>query len=209
MAATLHELTAGGASTVLAISGGRSPWPMFRLLIASENVNWELVHIAQVDERIAPDGDDNRNWTTAASVFAGVVPECNLHPMPVNERCEEDAAAEYGATLASLTAGRGIGLTQLGLGADGHTASLFPGDPVLHVEDRDVAVTGGAHMGYRRMTLTLRAINRSRHILWHVEGASKAAPLAKLLQGDVAIPAGCVRRSGAEIIADVAAMGSP
>ena len=81
-----------------------------------------------------------------------------------------------------------LDLAHLGMGPDGHTASLVPGDPVLEVTDRDVALTG-VYQGRRRMTLTYPMINRSRKILWLVTGADKVEALAKLRAGDTSIPA--------------------
>jgi 6-phosphogluconolactonase len=100
-----------------------------------------------------------------------------------------------------------LDLVHLGLGPDGHTASLVPGDPVLNVNDNDVAVTG-IYQGRRRMTLTYPTINRSRQILWVVTGEEKVQALNRLLDGDQSIPAGRIRPEGARIIADRAAQGS-
>jgi 6-phosphogluconolactonase len=95
-----------------------------------------------------------------------------------------------------------------GLGSDGHTASLVPGDPVLDVADRDVALTG-VYMNRRRMTLTYPMLNRSRRILWLVTGAEKLAMLSRLCAADVSIPAGRVRHEQALVLADRSAIGEP
>ena len=191
-------VAAGGAFT-LAVSGGRTPWVMFAAL-AGEDVPWSEVTIYQVDERIAPDGDPDRNLTHLRESLPRPGLE-RLTPMPVNEPDVESAAAAYAEGLPER-----LDLVHLGLGDDGHTASLVPGDPVLGVTDRDVALTG-EYMGRRRMTLTYPVLDRAGEILWLVTGAEKVVPLAQLLGHDESIPAGRVRADQALVLADNAAMG--
>jgi 6-phosphogluconolactonase len=185
-----------GAFT-LAVSGGRTPWVMFAGL-ADEDVPWDGVTIYQVDERIAADGDPDRNLTHLHESLPEPALE-RLVPMPVTETDVEAAAAAYAELLPER-----VDLVHLGLGDDGHTASLVPGDPVLGVTDRDVALTG-EYSGRRRMTLTYRVLDRAGEILWVVTGAEKADPLAKLLSGDESIPAGRVRAAQSVVLADEAA----
>ncbi len=203
----LTEAIAVDGRAVFAVSGGSSPWPMLRTLAASEAVSWRHVHVVQVDERIAPEGDDCRNWMRVREVFSGVVPGENLHPMPVTEDDLERAADTYGSALSRITMDRGVTAAHLGLGPDGHTASLFPGDPVTDATGRDVAVTTQAHEGRRRMTLTFEAINAAQHVLWQVQGASKVAMVRRLIEGDTGIPAGRVQRDRAVLMLDRAAAG--
>ena len=188
---------------VLALSGGRTPWIMLRAL-ADDDVPWEAAHIVQVDERVAPAGDAERNLAhLRESLLSRVaLPTDQMHAMPVEAADLDVAAAQYEVTLAAI-AGHPpvIDLVHLGLGPDGHTASLVPGDPVLEVDDRDVALTG-PYQGRRRMTLTFPAINRARRILFVVTGADKAAMLARLRAGDRSIPAGRVRPDNTTILAD-------
>jgi 6-phosphogluconolactonase len=205
LAERLGELIRADGCAVLAISGGRSPWPMFRKLVGNAMIAWGQVHIVQVDERVAPLGDPDRNWTMVMEVFGGVVAETNLHAMPVEEGSLKLAADKYASLIDTLSGGRGVGIVHLGLGGDGHTASLFPHDEVLDVQDRDVAMTSGPHAGRRRMTLTFQAIGRAQHILWQVQGSSKATMLRTLINQDVAIPASRVRRDTALVLADAAA----
>jgi 6-phosphogluconolactonase len=185
----------------LAVSGGRSPWQMLRAL-ADEDVPWRGVHLFQVDERAAPAGDPARNWTHVRECLLDHVqiPPAQLHPMPVEEPDLAAAAARYAATLAAVAGTPAVlDCVHLGLGDDGHTASLVPGDPVLAVADADVAVTG-PYQGHRRMTLTFPALDRARRILWLVVGAEKAAVLARLRAGDRSIPAGRVRADRALVL---------
>ncbi|MDX1422716.1 MAG: 6-phosphogluconolactonase [Kiloniellales bacterium] len=193
---------------VLAASGGRTPWLMFRAL-ADEPVPWEAVHIVQVDERITAADDPVRNLAhlrDALLAHAPVPPE-NLHAMPVEADDLAAAGAAYARTLEALagTPPR-IDLVHLGLGPDGHTASLVPGDPVLEVADQPVGVSG-PYQGHRRMTLTYPALDRAGELMFVVTGAEKAAALARLVQHDPAIPAGRIRAARAVVIADRAAAG--
>ena len=190
---------------ILAVSGGTTPWLMLHAL-ARADLPWSGVLVTQVDERIAPAGHADRNLTQLReSLRAAPLPENQLHAMPVEQADLDAGAHRFARTLASLAGTPPvIDLAHLGLGVDGHTASLVPGDAVLDVADRDVAITG-VYQGRRRMTLTYPALNRARRILWLVTGADKAGPLERLLQGDVSIPAGRVRQDRALILADRAA----
>ena len=192
----------------LAVSGGTTPWQMLRAL-ADEQVPWHGVHLLQVDERVAPAGDADRNLThLEESLQRAPLPREQLHPMPVEEADLERAAARYAATLARVAGSPPVlDLVHLGLGADGHTASLVPGDPVLGVDDADVALTGSPYQGRRRMTLTYPLLARARRILWLVTGAPKAGMLRRLLDADESIPAGRVRGDRAVVLADRAAVG--
>jgi 6-phosphogluconolactonase len=181
----------------LALSGGSGPRRLFARL-AVEDVPWEAAEIFQVDERVAPAGHEDRNLTQLLELLPPAARE-RLRPMPVEEKDLERGAADYAATLPEQ-----LDAVQLGLGDDGHTASLVPGDPVLDVRDRDIAVTA-EYRGRRRMTLTYPPLARARHILWLVTGADKAVVLARLQRGDATIPAGLVERSRAVVVADSAA----
>jgi len=190
----------------IAVSGGHTPWQMLRAL-AGEEVPWREVHVFQVDERVAPAGDPDRNLTHLEECLLGRVPLpiANLHAMPVEQEDLAGACTAYARELGSVAGAPPIlDVAHLGLGPDGHTASLLPGDPVLDVKDADVAATG-LHAGRRRMTLTYPALDRARRVLWLVTGAEKASVLPRLLARDPAIPAGRVRADRAEVLADAAA----
>ena len=191
---------------VMAVSGGQTPWKMLRAL-ADEDVPWHAMQIAQVDERVAPTGDPDRNLTHLhASLLehAPLSPK-QIHAMPVEAPDLDAAAATYSETLEALAGTPSVlDLVHLGLGPDGHTASLAPGDPVLDVENLDVALTG-IYQGRRRMTMTYPLLNRARRILWLVTGSDKAGPLVQLRDGDTRIPAGRVNQDHAIVLADRAA----
>jgi 6-phosphogluconolactonase len=187
----------------LAVSGGRTPELMLRML-ADEDVPWSDVQIFQVDERVAAQGTSDRNWTQLRENLLARVPiaAAQVHPMPVEAPDLALGAAHYAAALRSIAGSPPVlDLVHLGLGADGHTASLVPGDPVLEIADADVGVTG-SYRGCLRMTLTLPTLNRARRILWLVTGEEKADMLARLRAGDRSIPGGCVRQDNALVLAD-------
>ncbi|HXM66170.1 MAG TPA: 6-phosphogluconolactonase [Candidatus Acidoferrum sp.] len=193
---------------VMAVSGGKTPWIMLRDL-AHEDVPWKGVHVVQVDERVAPEGDADRNLTHLRESLlehAPLRPE-QIHAMPVEAADLQAAGMRYALTLREIAGSPPVlDLVHLGLGPDGHTASLVPGDRVLDVKDADVALTG-IYQNRRRMTLTYPIINRSRRVLWLATGAEKAGMLARLEAGDASIPAGHVSRDHAVVLADRAAAG--
>jgi len=191
---------------VAAFSGGHTPWLMLRAL-ADEDVPWDSVYIVQVDERVAPPGDRDRNLTHLRESLLdhSPVPPGHVHAMPVEEPDLIAAAAQYARTLQSLAGLPPVlDLVHLGLGPDGHTASLVPGDLAVEVTNADVAMTG-PYQGHPRMTLTYPILNRARRILWMVTGGEKAGMLLRLCNGDPSIPAGRVRQDAALILADKAA----
>ena len=193
---------------VLAVSGGQTPWLMLRDL-AGEDIPWNGVHVAQVDERVAPAGHSDRNLTHLRESLLEHAPlrAEQIYAMPVETIDLEAAASRYAETLRGIAGSPPVfDLVHLGLGPDGHTASLVPGDPVLDATDGDVALTG-VYQGRRRMTLTYPMINRSRRILWLVTGTDKVAMLMRLRDGHRSIPAGRIARDNARVIADRAAVG--
>lgn len=209
IAAAAREAVKASGRFVIAVSGGHTPWQMLRDL-AGEDLPWTSLHFVQVDERVAPSGDPDRNLTHLRESLSGQsrLPAANIHPMPVEAPDLTKACADYATVLQGL-AGRPpvLDLVHLGLGPDGHTASLVPGDPVLERTDADVALTG-LYQGRRRMTLTYPILNRARQILWVVTGAEKRAALKRLRSGERSIPGGRVNAERASILADRAAGGS-
>ena len=208
IAAATRSAVAARGRFVFAVSGGRTPWVMLERL-SQLDVPWAAVQLLQVDERVAPNGDTDRNLTQLRTALLERVPITpgQVHPMPVESPDLEDAARDYSSTLEAV-AGRPpvIDLVHLGLGADGHTASLVPGDASLAVKDRSVAATG-PYQRRRRLTLTYPAIDAAREVMFVVAGADKAPMLARLLAGDPGIPAGRVRAASMRVLADRDAAG--
>ncbi|MHB1013135.1 MAG: 6-phosphogluconolactonase [Desulfobacteria bacterium] len=208
IAQVAREAVEARGRCALAISGGTTPWSAFRAL-AGKGVPWNRVHLLQVDERVAPSCDPERNYAHLKEALVDhiAIPAANVHPMPVEGEDLDEGARRYEAVLRRIAGTPPVlDLVQLGLGEDGHTASLLPGDAALQVVDADVAVTG-LYKGRRRMTLTFPAIDRARCILWLVTGAGKAAALERLRAGDRSIPAGRVRSDHAVLLADKTAGG--
>jgi 6-phosphogluconolactonase len=193
---------------IVAVSGGRAPWQMLRAL-ANEDVPWGGVHVIQVDERVVPEGDPDRNLTHLRESLlehAPIRPD-QIHAMPVQSTELEAGAKRYAVTLQEIAGSPPVlDLVHLGIGPDGHTASLVPGDPVLNVTESDVALTG-LYQCRRRMTLTYPILNRARNVLWLVTGKDKVAALARLRKADPTIPAGRIQRDNAVVLADQAAAG--
>jgi len=208
IAADARAAMAARGRFALAVSGGHTPWLMLRAL-ATEDVPWVGVYLFQVDERVAPAGHPDRNLTHIREGLldrAPLVPE-QCYAMPVEWPDLEAAAAQYALALQEIAGSPPIlDLVHLGLGGDGHTASLVPGDPALEVADRDVALTG-VYRGRRRMTLTYPILNRARRVLWVVAGRDKERILRRLRDGDKSIPAGRVAGERAWVLADRAAAG--
>jgi 6-phosphogluconolactonase len=202
-AAEARAAVAARGRFIVAISGGHTPWKMLRAL-ADEQMPWAGVQVVQVDERVAPAGDPDRNLTHLRESLLARCPldPEQIHPMPVESADLEAASGRYALTLRQIAGSPAVlDLAHLGLGPDGHTASLVPGDPVLDVTGADVALTG-VYQGRRRMTLTYPVLNRSRRIVWLVTGGEKAEMLARLCAGDRSIPAGRIRQSQALVLAD-------
>jgi 6-phosphogluconolactonase len=208
IATEARSATAERGRFVLAVSGGHTPWIMLKAL-AKEDVPWDKVHLAQVDERVAPAGHPDRNLTHLQESLLkhAPLPPDQLYAMPVESPDLAAGAREYAKVLQKIAETPSVfDLIHLGLGPDGHTASLVPGDPVLDVTDADVTVTG-VYQSRRRMTLTFPVLNRARRILWLVTGAEKVEMLKRLSKADPSIPAGRVNQERALVFADRAASG--
>ena len=206
IAAEARAAVAARGIFTLAVSGGKTPWAMLKDL-ASEEVPWSQVHVFQIDERIAPEGDTDRNLTHLHESLLGnaPIPKENIHAMPVNAADPAEGAKEYEQTLQEFCGNPPVlDMAHLGLGPDGHTASLIPGDPVLGVVDRDVALTG-VYQDRNRMTLTYPMINRSRKILWLATGAAKVPMIVRLKAADPTIPGGRISQEQALLLTDTAA----
>lgn len=190
-----------GAAT-FAISGGRSPWRMFDRL-SVQDVEWKLVHLFQVDERIVPAGDPARNWSHfLRSPLSGRIPPGNLHPMPVELDDVELAAGRYSATLAHWAGvPPQLDVVHLGIGEDGHTASLFADDILLQDRRHWVGVSR-AYEGHRRLTLTLPVLNAARTVVWFSVGGGRRAVLERLHAADPGIVACQIQRERAIVFTE-------
>ncbi len=177
----------------IAFSGGSTPARMLERL-KKVSFTWDRVHVYQVDERVAPDGDPARNLTLLQE-HLGDLP-ITLHAIPVADREPEQAARKYAELLPER-----FDLIHLGLGDDGHTASLVPDQPGLLEETRLMCATD-AYMEHRRVTMTLPAIARADEVLWLVSGSSKRDALGQLLAGDPGIPASHVRAARSVVMLD-------
>ena len=190
----------------IALSGGQTPWQMLQNL-QGEPLPWGALHVFQVDERAVPLDDERRNARRilALLVRPGILPAAQFHAMPVDGAALARCAEKYGETLAQYAGAPPVlDVVQLGLGPDGHTASLVPGDALLGRTDADVGVSG-PYQDTPRLSLTFPALNRARTILWLVTGEAKAAMLGRLVAGDLTVPAGRIARAQATLIADAAA----
>jgi 6-phosphogluconolactonase len=208
IAAEARAAVAEHGRFIMAVSGGHTPWVMLRAL-AEEHVPWDKLHLFQVDERVAPAGHPDRNLThlRESLLSHAPLPEEQVFPMPVEANDLQQAAAEYAAVLSNIAGSPPVlDLVHLGLGPDGHTASLVPGDPVLEISSADVGITG-IYQKRQRMTLTYPVLNRSRRVLWVATGSEKLAMLARLRKADPSIPGGRVVQERALVLADRAAVG--
>ncbi len=191
----------------LAISGGRTPWEMLKIL-SKADLPWKRVNLFQVDERVAPDGHADRNLTQLFQAITNtpMATQLPIFPMPVLAADLEDGCREYAQVLDEVTEGKGLDLIHLGLGSDGHTASLVPDDGVLEVQDRKVACTQNLYQGRIRMTLTYPLINSAKKILWIVTGREKQEMVQRFLQRDPSIPACGINQENALLLVDQEAM---
>jgi 6-phosphogluconolactonase len=192
-----HDRNSQNDPFTFALSGGRSPWLMLDEL-SHDAIAWDRTTIYQVDERAVPEDDDLRNLKHIRAALG--VTAATIVPMDVENPDLEAGAGEYAATLPDR-----FDLIHLGLGPDGHCASLIPNDPVLEVTDRLVAIAG-PYQDTMRITLTYPALHRADQLLWLVSGEDKIEALAKLLDGDESIPAGRVEAAASLVMADRAAL---
>ena len=185
-----------------AVSGGRSPWPMFEHL-ASQDVDWSAVHVFQVDERLVPVDHAERNWKRfLENTLAHRIADANRHPMPVEIENHELAIGRYTRELSEFAGvPPALDVVHLGIGEDGHTASLFVDDSLLGDTRHWVGVSR-VYQGYRRLTLTLPVLNCARAIVWFAVGASRRTILTRLHDDDPEIAASHVRRDRATCFTD-------
>lgn len=197
LAQALRDGLARRSRGALALSGGRSA-PLLLDLLARHDLRWDLIDLYQVDERIAPDGDPARNAGVLLAAF-GALP-ARLHCYEVSDPDLRGALERYSRSLPDR-----FDAIHLGLGADGHCASLVPGDAVLDARGVAVAPSADPYEGHRRVTLTYDGLARTERIVWLVVGADKRDALSALVRDDPTIPASLVRGGTQRIVCDTAA----
>lgn len=224
---------------LLAISGGSTPTPVFAEL-AQLDVDWPSVTILQVDERIVPLDSSSRNLMVQRNLLGhlgctwlplpvddllalrGRPPTDQDHPRPITSETAGPILDEFAARLIDLAGDPPVlDVVHLGLGSDGHTASLLPGDPLVHELRRYVGLTG-LYSGSpptttqaaaaldrgtmrpttQRVSLTRPVLDRARMVLWLVNGADKADVVRRLVDGDMSIPAGLVHAAHSVVVSD-------
>jgi 6-phosphogluconolactonase len=204
----------------LCLSGGSTPKALYRRLAQApyrDAFPWDRTHLFWGDERFVPHDDalSNFRMVKEALLDHAPIPEDNIHPVPT-DGAPADAAARYQTTLQTFYGADALDpekalfdVNLLGLGADGHTASLFPGTDVLNERTAWTAAVVGVK-DEARITLTYPALESSRHAAFLVEGEGKADMLARLLSGDRSLPSARVHPIGdLRVYCDVAARKAP
>ena len=202
-----------GTPCSICLSGGSTPERLFSLLGGAEgrSLPWPDIRLFWADERFVPEDHPGNNFRAARRLFVDHVPisEANLHPVNTSLKTPEAAAEDYEAILRGCfdsASGTTFNLALLGIGEDGHTASLFPG--YAPVKDRwAVAVEGPASRPPReRITLTPAVLNRAEAVVFMVAGAAKRETLRRVLDDDPALPSSHIRGLRETVIlADTAA----
>jgi len=197
----IESAIAGRGLAAIALSGGKTPVGMLSEL-ASAPIDWPRVHVFQVDERLVGEHDTRRNWRVIRAAFErSGLPASHLHAMPLDAASPEAGAREYARELrAAVGTPSVLDAVHLGLGEDGHTASLFPGDAAVDAAG-EIALSG-IHDGMRRMTLTLETINRARARIWLVTGPAKRAIVKRLLEPGAGLIASRVRSAESILVLD-------
>ncbi len=191
---------------LVALSGGKTPAPLYERIAEEKGLDWDRTLIFQVDERFVPEDDPDSNFRMIRRTLVDRVslPKGNVFPIPVNAPDPLVSATQYEAMIRqrlALPEGQfpRFDLVLLGIGKDGHTASLFPGDELLFEKSR-IAAPAFPKTGPARITLTLPAINRARKIFFYVTGKEKAAAFQKATSGDPALPASLVRPTSGDLV---------
>lgn len=191
----------------VAVSGGRTPLGFYCYLGREQDIPWDRTELFQVDERFVSADDDDSNFRLIelALLLKAEIPAAQVHAVPVGERSAAAAAVRYQEEMKEVfrpAPGRWplFDLLLLGVGADGHTASLFPGATVLEEREDWVAAVRPSTAEHERITLTLPVINRARHIFFLVTGSGKEDALKRIRHGaDPAVPASLVDPEGGSL----------
>jgi 6-phosphogluconolactonase len=189
------EAVARKGSFTVALSGGSTPKILYQLLVDLD-VPWSKTHFFWSDERhVPPDHPDSNYRMTYEAMLSRVpVPESNVHRIHGENPDAADAANEYEQTLLPLD------LILLGLGTDGHTASIFPGSEVLHETERLIAAVWVEKFNAYRITMTLPLLNNSGSVLFLVSGAEKAEVVKEVLEGPKKYPAQLVQPTHGQLL---------
>ncbi len=199
----IHEVLSRQERCTVALSGGTTPAPVLAEL-ATRKLAWDRVILTQVDERIAPIDSGNRNIVGLREAFSEL--PVTWIPMPVEQDDLVAAGNEFVEQLSDVAGSPPIlDVVHLGLGGDGHTASLVPDDPILSVLDRDIGITS-SYQGTRRLTMTRPMLERALLVLWLVAGPAKADAVKKLLRGDQSVPAGQLDLTNSVVVLDAPAI---
>ena len=188
-----RRFSAARGRFLVSLSGASTPKALYQLLATPEwrtTVNWSKTHLFWGDERFVPPDDPQSNYrmTSEALLSRIPIPSANVHAVPTQLGTPQEAAAAYERTIreVSIAAGGEIprfDLILLGLGENGHTASLFPHSPVLHETARLVAADFVQEVNLYRITMTAPLINHARCAIFLVSGSGKAAVLKEVLTG--------------------------
>jgi len=193
----LARIAANGDRVSICLTGGSSPKQLYRLLATDAyrgRIPWDRVHWFIGDERFVPANDPLNNMGMARRTFLDLcAPAANIHPIPTDSADPSEAALRYERELQSfygaevLNPGRPLfDVVLMGVGPDGHTASLFPGYPAIEETERWVIGVPKAHVEpfVPRVTLTLAALGSCREMLFEVAGPDKRAILTRVLAGE-------------------------
>jgi 6-phosphogluconolactonase len=202
-------MAANPGRIAICLTGGSSPKRLYELLATGdyrEKIPWQRVHWFIGDERFVPASDERNNMAMARRIFLDrLAPAANIHPIPTDLASPDEAAASYERELKAFQGGVRLDdpvrplfdLVLMGVGPDGHTASLFPGYPAVEETERWVVGVPQAHVEpfVPRVSLTLPALGSCREMLFEVSGAGKRAILARVLAGEP-LPANRARSNG-------------
>ena len=186
----INEVLSKQDRFTIALSGGSTPKKLYQLLASDKyknRINWSQLHFFWGDERCVPPDHPDSNYRMADETLLSKVPipRENIFRIPAEDEDHERAAASYSETLRKFSAQEwpGFDLVFLGMGADGHTASLFPDTTALRVNDRIAVANYVEKFQSWRITLTAGSINKSRNIIFLVAGADKAPALKEVIEG--------------------------
>ncbi len=201
-----NEAVAQKGSFTVALSGGSTPKALYELLANPkepfrDRIPWPNIHFYWSDERHVPPDHPDSNYRIADEAMLSRVPvsPANVHRV-ISENPAADAARDYEDTIKEISEDPRLDLILLGLGTDGHTASIFPGSEVLDETERLVAAPWVEKLNTFRITMTLPLLNNGASIVFLVSGAEKAQIVKEVLEGPEKYPAQAVKPHNGELI---------